>query len=138
MVDDGVGPRLCGRPLQRHDIVEVRGRTHADVVGGAELVAVVVLEDDRDLPLPVACVDLGEVASVDDDPAAGGLVEAGEELDERRLARTVESDDRGRSPDDQIEVEPAQDVRGVRGVAKADVPEGKLSFRRSCRSACPQ
>jgi len=71
--------------------VDVAG---ADVLADAQLVAGEVLEDDADAAAQGQLVPLLQVAAVEVDVAGGGGVEAGEQLDQGRLAGAVLADER--------------------------------------------
>ena len=64
-------------------------------------------------------VDVAQVDAVDEDPAAGGVVEAGDELDERRLAGARGADEGHALAGRDVQVDPAQRLGGLGGVGEA-------------------
>src|SRR5262245_17800158 len=95
----GKGPQHLVRSASTHRALEplhVIGVLHAPeahVFPEAELVLVEVLEDDPDPSAERLLVPRSQVSPVEQDAPLGGLVESGEELDERRLARAVLTDE---------------------------------------------
>src|SRR6185312_13125073 len=79
-----------------HDrlVVHLGHAPEAHVLFRGELVAIVVLEDDADAAEERVAVPVAERPAVEQNPAFARLVQTGEELDERRLARSVLADDR--------------------------------------------
>ncbi len=78
-----------------------------DVVGGGEVVAHEILEDDADVRAEREEVVLAQVVAVEQDAALVGVVEAREQLHERRLAGAVLADQRERLARAQLERQPA-------------------------------
>ena len=92
--------------------------------GGVEEEA--FLERDADGAAEVIHVVLGHVDAVDADVAGGGVVEAGEQVDQRALAAARGAVDRAEAARGHVEGDPAEH-RGLLAVGKADVLEGDAS-----------
>src|SRR5205807_7573843 len=100
-----------------------------EVVGGRQLVVDEVLEHHRGSAPPLVDVDAGQVDAVGQDSAGGRLVQAGEQLDQRRLAGTVGTHDGQRPAGGDVEVEPGEDLLLVAGVVEGDTLEAKVGRR---------
>src|SRR5207245_9129398 len=103
--EDGVPPgRHCSddrvQTGQRGDVLEGRvvAGDEGDVVGRAQREVDVVLEDCGDLSLPRFGSEFTKVDVVGRDPAVRRIVEAAQQLDQRRLAGTVQPNDAQRLP----------------------------------------
>src|SRR5438552_1554907 len=107
-----------GGRLQRGRVPGALERAEADVVGDGELVADEVLEDGRHPALPRRRVEVPKVDAVDCDPPGGRVVEPPQQLDQRRLPRTVLADDGERAPSRDLEVERLVDVLAAAWVAE--------------------
>ena len=110
---DGVGDaRALGRTAQHGRLARRVHRADRDVVRGRQLVPDEVLEDHADLAAPRGDVEVGQVRAVHREAARGGLVQAGEQLDQRRLARAVDADDRRAQPRGQLQVQAVEHRAG--------------------------
>ena len=85
--DDLVGQARVGGGLDARAVVAGLDAPHRDVLGRGQVVAHEVLEDDADVRAQRGEVVLAQVVAVEEDPALVGVVEAREQLDQRRLAR---------------------------------------------------
>ena len=100
-------------------VLAVADRTHRDVLPQRHLIAQVVLERDGEGALPHIGVEGAQIHAVHRHGARAGLVDAGEQLDERRLARAVDADERRRRARRQLQVEPVEHRTAAR-VAEVD------------------
>ena len=114
-----------------------------DVLGdrGAEQERVVV--DDRDRAPQRAQVDVAHVGAVDEHAPGGRVVQPGDELHERRLARPRRADQRERRPGLDVERDVVQRVDGralvaQRDVAQLDAPRPRRQRRRPRRGDEPR
>ena len=127
-VEDGVGPFggvLLGLERGRRTEhagegavadLEVLGRLEV-LAGGRALDQTDVLERAAHAAVgPVEHLELGDVLAAVADPARGGGVEAGDAVEQRRLARPVGADD----ADDLVLVDPQVDVAQRLHAAEAD------------------
>ena len=96
----------------------------ADVLAGRDLVGGVVLEHHAELAAQLLRVVLADIEAVDQDLARVRVVEAAQQLDDRRLAGAVASDQRHRLP----RLDGEGDVVQGRGVA---VRVGYVTLRNS-------
>ena len=94
-----------------------------DVLAHEELVLVEVLEDDADAAAQLVRVPVAQIAPVEQHAALGRVVEAREQLDERRLAGAVLADEREALAPRHEEIDAAQRPAFGVGVAEADVLE---------------
>ena len=92
-----------------------------DVLGGAELVGHVVLEHHADPVAELGRVQVAQVGAVPQDPAAIGVVEPAQQLDQRALAGAVVPDERDRLAVRDEAADPAQHPRLVRAVPEPHV-----------------
>ena len=92
----------------------VRHRAVGDVRGDRVVEQHDLLRDERDLPAQVGQPDLGQVAAVEQHPAAGRRVEPGNQVDERRLAAARRPDQRHRFAGRDIEVDAVERRRARR------------------------
>ena len=97
-----IGLTVAGGLLDRRALVhrQVRG---ADGLDRQELQPSEVLEPGRDPGPPGVGRDLVQRCAVDQDPSLGGVVEPGQELHQRRLARPVVADERDRRAGRQLQ-----------------------------------
>src|SRR5687767_8396417 len=95
----------------------------ADVVAGGDVVAREVLEGDGDARAQGLRIELAQIDAVPQHLPFGRVVEAGEQLDDRRLAGSVEPDDGGAAAGRDDEIDLAQDPRVVLAVAEPDAPQ---------------
>ena len=121
---DGVGDaRALGRAAQHGRLPRGVHGADRDVVRGRQLVPDEVLEDHADLAAPRGDVEVGQVGAVHREAARGGLVQPGQQLDQRRLARAVDADDRGAQPRRQLQVEPVEHRPAAARVGEVHVLE---------------
>src|SRR5581483_2036281 len=125
------------RTADRVVVVHELQRPEGDVLAQRQLVAAEVLEDRRHTALPGGSVELAQVGAVAGDPAAGRLVETGEQLHERGLAGAVQADDRERPARGNRQVEPGQHRPLAAGVRERDVLEAELPFGPASRIEAP-
>ena len=104
-------------------IADRRQVADADALAGEQLEADEVLEAGGDALPPLADVQLPEVGAVDGDTPGRRLVEAAQELDERRLPCAVFAYERDRGAGGEMQIDVAQDIRVRAGVPEADVLE---------------
>src|SRR5207237_7978276 len=86
------GARLPGGILDRWALLDERQVPEADVLRGGGLVGDEVLEHGADLLAQLLGIELPDVDPVQKDVASRGVVEAAQQLDQRRLAGAVASD----------------------------------------------
>ena len=98
------------------------GRPKRDVVGDRAGEQEAFLRDDPELAAQRVLGDVAQVGAVDRDAAAGRVVEAGEQLRDRRLAGPGVSDERDGRPGGHVEVDAVQHL-GAAAVREADVLE---------------
>ena len=106
-----------------------------DVVRGARLVAAESLEDERDAPLQLIARQVAQVDAVEQDAALVGVVEAGQQLHQRRLAGAVLAHQRDRLAGRDVQVDAAQRRLGGAGIAEVDVAQldlGAAHRRQRC------
>ena len=84
-----------------------------------------LLRDDAELAAQRGLGDVAQVDAVDRDPAVARVVEAGEQLRDRRLAGAGVSDERDGRPGGDVEVDPVQHLVAV-AVAEAHVLEADV------------
>ena len=94
-----------------------------DVVGGGQVIAHEVLEDDADVGAQREEVVFAQVVAVEQDAALVRVVEPREQLDQRGLAGAVLADQREDLAGAQVERQPAHRPALGAGIAKADVLE---------------
>ena len=104
--------------------VVLHGGRHVLAEGEGEQLK--VLKHDREQRDVLVVVVLADVDAVEQDRALGGVVEAAEQLDERRLARAVFADDREPLADAELHRDMAQRVVLGAGVAERNVAEFDL------------
>ena len=123
--DETVGAdRLRGR----RDLLRCRVRSRErDVLGDGAAEEESLLGDDPELTAERVLRDVAEIVAVDLDPALRRVVEAGEELRDRRLAGAGLADERDRRARRDVEVEPVQHLRELRPVAEADTLEADVA-----------
>src|SRR5215472_18725256 len=94
-------------------------RTPANILPERERIAYEILKYHGNLPLPSRRLESDQVCTVNQDAALGGIVQPGEQLDQRCFPRAIESDQSRRPAgrDDQIQV--AQHVMVCSRIAKA-------------------
>ena len=80
---------LLRRGFDTGAIVARLDAPHGDVLRRGQVIAHEVLEDDPDVRAQRGEVVLPQIVPVEEDPALVGVVEAGEQLHERRLPRAV-------------------------------------------------
>ncbi len=120
MCDDVARGGPLDRRSHRDGVFGAREVADADALAGEKLEADEVLEADGDPLPPRRRLDLREVDAVRRDPAAGRLVEAAEELDERRLPRAVLADERDRGACGQLEIDGREDIDLGAGIAERE------------------
>ena len=107
---------------------------HGDVVRRRQVIAHEVLEDDADVRAQRDEVVLAQVVAVEQDAALVGVVEAREQLHERRLAGAVLADQRQHFARAQRRSSGARTAqRSAPGIAEADVLE-----REALRGSAPE
>ena|SRR5208282_171152 len=84
-------------------IIESRDVAESHRVTRAKLKPEKILERSRDVLAPIVSRNPRQVHSIDEDPSLVGLVEPGQQLNQRTLAGAVLSDDRNHTPLFQIE-----------------------------------
>ena len=94
-----------------------------DVVADAQVVVNVILEDHADLALPGDRIELLEIDPVQGDRPLLGIVEAAEQLDQRRFAGTVFADQGDHFSRPQLEIDLVQRLPRGPGIGKTDVFE---------------
>src|SRR5207244_11027563 len=99
-------------------VVKKRGRAKTDVLARRELILREVLKDRRDPALPRDWVDVAQIDPVDGDPAGGWIVEAAEQLDQRRLAGAIRADDCQRPAGWDLQLEAVEDGPRLTGTVK--------------------
>ena len=118
-------PIVCGRPL------DVLGRgvgpAEGDVVAHRACEQEPLLRHDPELAAERGLRHFAQIVAVDRDPPVARVVEACEQLGDRRLAGAGVSDKRDRRPSRDCEVEPVQNLRPV-AVAEAHGLEGDVAF----------
>ena len=93
-----------------------------------------LLRDDPELPAQRLLRDVAQVDAVDRDASLARVVEAGEQLRDRRLAGARVADERDRRAGRDVEVDPVQRPR-ARAVAEADVLEAHVAVDRASSRA---
>ena len=96
------------------------GRAEGDVVAHRAGEEEAFLRHDPELPAERLLGHVAEVDAVDRDPPLERVVEAGEQLRDRRLAGACVPDERDGRPGRDVEVDPVQHL-GARAVAEPDV-----------------
>jgi len=104
-----------------HLLVGGLGLREADVVGNRPREEERILQHDAELTAVRAQLDLAQVVPVDPHRAAVGVVEARDELRQRRLAAAGLADERDAATLGHVQVDVVQDV--LRAVGEADVIE---------------
>ena len=92
--DQLVGAGLLARADDRLAVGDLWHVAEPDVLRGRRLVVDVVLEHRADLRAQLVGIEVADVDAVDQDPALDRVVEAADELEQRRLAGAVAADDR--------------------------------------------
>ena len=145
---DGVGQAAArGLAHPRPSSSSALDLADADVLLQDEVVAHEVLEDHADVAAQTVQVVVAQVHAVEQDAPLVGIVEAGEQLDERRLARPVLPDQRdalfGLELEAQVAHRPAARARVVeahvvetRSPSRIGTGTGRASGLRSRRAAC--
>src|SRR5262249_45479582 len=113
------------------------GLADAEVVANARVEQEALLEHDADLLAPRGLRDVREGVSVDGDPSLGGIVEAGEGLQQRALAGAAAADERDGLPGADRETN-AVEAPPSRRVLEANVLEDDVLLearQRSCLGA---
>src|SRR5580693_5968966 len=77
------------RSLDARAVVPRFDPSHRDVVGGAEIVADKILEDDAHVSAQRTEIVLSQIVAIEQDATFVGIVEAAEKLHERGLAGAV-------------------------------------------------
>ena len=101
----------------------VKGGPHGDVVGGAELVAHKVLENDRQRAAPLREFDLRDVHAIHVDASGSGLIQTRKQLHEGGLTRAIDAHNGRGSAGLDGEVEPREDCLVGPRVAEVQVSE---------------
>ena len=125
---------LARRPLRRGRLQPAQGDVELD---GAMEQEHVLVHDGHHAPDPVR-VERGDLFPVQTDGALVASVGAGDQADDRRLAGAGRPHDRDRLTSPDLEVDPPQHLRLVRGVPKPDTLEVEaLESRRRDRFRVP-
>ena len=132
--DEVVGADRAGRGGDF--LVRRVGAAERDVLAHGAGEEEALLRDDAELPAEALLRDVAEVVAVDRDPALARVVEAREELRDRRLARAGVADERDRRPGGHVEVDAVQDLRPV-AVAEAHVLEARRRRRSRAGGRAP-
>ena len=98
-------------------------RPTRDVVGSAEIVADEILEDDAHVSAQRTEIVLAQIVAIEQDATFVGIVQAGEELHERRLAGAVLTNQGDNLAGMQREAEMAYRPSLGAGIPEADVLE---------------
>ena len=123
--DEAVG---ADRLRRRGDLRRWRVRSRErDVLGDGAAEEEPFLRHDPELTAERVLRDVAEIVAVDRDPALGRVVEAREELRDRRLAGACLADERDRRARRDVEVEPVQHLRELRPVPEADALEADVA-----------
>ena len=112
------------------------GPAEGDVVGDRAGEEEALLRHDPELAAQRRLRDVAQVDAVDRDPPVARVVEAREELRDRRLPGARVADERDRRPWRDVEVEVVEDVREV-AVPEADVLEADVALDRRELAARP-
>ena len=108
----------------RHDLLgRGVGPAEGDVLGDGAGEEEPLLRHDAELAAQRVLRDVAQVVPVDRDPPFGRVVEAGDQLRDRRLAGAGVADERDRRAGRHVELDPVQHLRERRAVAEADVLE---------------
>ena len=102
-------------------------RAERDVLGDRAGEEEALLRDDAELAAQRRLRHLAQVEAVDRDPPVARVVEAGEQLRDRRLAGAGVADERDGRPGGHVEVEPCR-TSGAVAVAEADVLEADVAL----------
>jgi hypothetical protein len=101
-----------------------------DVLAHLELVLVEVLENDAEPPAKLVRVPVAQVAAVEQHAPFGGLVEARDELHERRLSRAVLPHEGEALPRGDLQVDVAKRPDVLARITEADVLEDQARAAR--------
>src|ERR1700694_1743029 len=118
-------------PARFQDCLPVGDRaevSESDVLRGRRLVGDVVLEHATNLAAELRGIDVFYVDAVDQNAAVDGIVEAADQLEERRLPGTIAADNGDRLSRGDGETQVGQRVLGCSWVGEADVLEADLTF----------
>ena len=132
--DERVRAALLHGALDSRHLLEVLDAADADVLAELQLVLVEVLEHDAEPREQVGAIPGAEILAVEEDAALGRLVEARDELHQRRLAGAVLSDERDALPARDEEIDVAKDplvVLLLTGIAEAHVLEADALLARA-------
>ena len=99
------------------------GTAEGDVLRDGAAEQEPLLRDDPELAAERALRHAAQVVTVDRDPALGRVVEAGDQLRDRRLAAPVWPTSATVVPGQDVELEPVQHLGKLRPVAEADAVE---------------
>ena len=97
------------------------GPAERDVLGDRAAEEEALLRHDPELAAQRVLRHVAQVVAVDRDPALGRVVEARDQLRDRRLAGAGVADERDGRAGRDVEIEPVQHLRELRPVAEADV-----------------
>ena len=123
-LDELVG---ADRPRGGDDLLAGRARAaEGDVVGDRAGEEEALLRHDPELPPQRLLRDVAEVDAVDRDAALGRVVEAGDQLRDRRLAGAGVADERDGRPGRDVEVDAVQHL-GAGAVGEVDVVEADVA-----------
>src|SRR3984957_15399578 len=104
-------------------IVEGAYVARTDIFADHHLVASEVLEDDADAPAQRGLIPLLQIEPIQEDSSPGGLVQAGEQLDQGGLARAVLPDQGEALPGPHVQIDVRQRRSGRAGIDELDVLE---------------
>nr|GFC24932.1 hypothetical protein [Tanacetum cinerariifolium] len=104
----GIGEALVGGLLNAGLVLALRNASHGQVLAGGQLEAHEILENHADFLAQLGGVVLAQVVAIEQDAALAGVVEAGQQLDERGFARAVFAHQRQLFARVQLEAEVAQ------------------------------
>ena len=100
--------------MQRRDLSET------NVLAGGQLVAHEVLKDHSHLPAQLDRIEIAKVNSIEQDAPLGRVVQAQQQLDQRRLTRAVAPDQRDRFVRPELQRDVAEHRLGLLGVGEGD------------------
>ncbi len=114
---NGAAMPVVGRLCPAFRVVDVADIARADILADRELVATEVLENDADALPQRLDIPVLQIESVEQNAPLGRVVESGQQLDQRRLARAVLADQREALPGADLQADVAQEPAGARRVA---------------------
>ena len=118
LVDNRIGKALVSGEFDLSVGIGGFHSTDGNVFLGGHLEAHEILKDDANLTMQVGQLVLAEIDAVEEDLAFGGVVEAGDELDDSGLALAVLADEGDAFAGRKSEIEVREDVASGSGVSE--------------------